>query len=554
MAFEHVLQSLSYLHLGAIAGVAITGYTLYGIIWRLYFSPIAHIPGPRLAAITWWYEFYYDIILSGQYTFKILELHKQYGPIIRINPDEVHIGDPDFFPQLYPASNKRRERWRFWTKQFGADESGLSTIDHDLHRIRRAAISPFFSQRSVRDIQPVIEERVDTLLARFHEHGKASPEIPLDVFYPLSAFTNDVINEYSFARCDHLTEKPDYGRSVTDYLLTGTHYGKWIQHIELILKFINFLPDSISSTLVPGWNEFLKAKREILDQISSIKQTENTPKWQLDVSHPTIFHDLLSSEILTPQDKAVSRLAQEGQIVVQAGTLTTSWALTIAIFFLLEQKPLLAKLRRELCTAIPDPNAVTPLATLEQLPYLRAVIKEAFRHSIGTSGRLARVCTDETLTYIDKSVENKAPKVYHIPPNVPISMTTYKTTTDESIFPDPFAFKPERWLQGDSEHQARLDGYLTVFGGGGRSCLGQALSYAELTLALAKMFRVWGSAEDDDDENSRGDGDDSQLERPSQTMRIAEGTTARDTRMAEDWFIPIPWRGSKGVRVYFKSN
>ena len=123
MAFSHIFPTLSYLHLGVLAGSIAAACTVHGIIWRLYFSPIAHIPGPRLAAITWWYEFYYDIILGGQYVFKIIELHKEYGPIIRINPYEVHIGDPDFFPQLYPASNKRRDRWRFFTKQFGADGS-----------------------------------------------------------------------------------------------------------------------------------------------------------------------------------------------------------------------------------------------------------------------------------------------------------------------------------------------------------------------------------------------------------------------------------------------
>lgn len=37
---------------------------------------------------------YYDIWLGGQYTFKIIELHKQYGPIIRISPWELHISDP----------------------------------------------------------------------------------------------------------------------------------------------------------------------------------------------------------------------------------------------------------------------------------------------------------------------------------------------------------------------------------------------------------------------------------------------------------------------------
>lgn len=48
-------------------------------IRRLYFHPISHIPGPRLAALTWWYEFYYDVVLPGKYIFKIQELHREYG-------------------------------------------------------------------------------------------------------------------------------------------------------------------------------------------------------------------------------------------------------------------------------------------------------------------------------------------------------------------------------------------------------------------------------------------------------------------------------------------
>lgn len=96
-------------------------YTIYVVIYRLYLGPLASIPGPRLAALTQWYEFYYDIILPGQYTFKICELHKEYGPIIRINPWEVHISDPDFHRELLPAgTNRRRDRTHFWCDQFGA--------------------------------------------------------------------------------------------------------------------------------------------------------------------------------------------------------------------------------------------------------------------------------------------------------------------------------------------------------------------------------------------------------------------------------------------------
>lgn len=38
-------------HLLAVLA-ALTAYVVYGGLWRLYWSPIAHIPGPRLAAVT----------------------------------------------------------------------------------------------------------------------------------------------------------------------------------------------------------------------------------------------------------------------------------------------------------------------------------------------------------------------------------------------------------------------------------------------------------------------------------------------------------------------
>lgn len=53
---------------------------LVGIaIRRLYFSPISHIPGPKLAAITQLYEAYYDVYLDGQFTLHLQSLHEKYG-------------------------------------------------------------------------------------------------------------------------------------------------------------------------------------------------------------------------------------------------------------------------------------------------------------------------------------------------------------------------------------------------------------------------------------------------------------------------------------------
>lgn len=59
--------------------IATTGYTIFLTVYRLYFSPISHIPGPKLAAATWWYEFYYQVIKGGQFFKEVARLHEQYG-------------------------------------------------------------------------------------------------------------------------------------------------------------------------------------------------------------------------------------------------------------------------------------------------------------------------------------------------------------------------------------------------------------------------------------------------------------------------------------------
>lgn len=56
-------------------------YTTGLVIYRLYFHPLAKFPGPKYAALSRWHEFYYEVVLKGQFTFKIQELHKQYGEL-----------------------------------------------------------------------------------------------------------------------------------------------------------------------------------------------------------------------------------------------------------------------------------------------------------------------------------------------------------------------------------------------------------------------------------------------------------------------------------------
>ena len=63
-------------------------YLLIGGVYRLYFHPLAKFPGPKLAALTGWYEFYHDIIHRGCFIWKLQELHDRYGTHLMRLPQE----------------------------------------------------------------------------------------------------------------------------------------------------------------------------------------------------------------------------------------------------------------------------------------------------------------------------------------------------------------------------------------------------------------------------------------------------------------------------------
>ena len=72
------------LSLTANITVIVSAYVLYCctfIIYRLYLSLLARFPGPKLAAVTDWYETYFELFqgFGGQYTFQIQRLHELYG-------------------------------------------------------------------------------------------------------------------------------------------------------------------------------------------------------------------------------------------------------------------------------------------------------------------------------------------------------------------------------------------------------------------------------------------------------------------------------------------
>lgn len=55
------------------------------------------------------------------------------------------------------------------TKQFGIPKATFSTVEHELHRLRKQPLDPFFSKASIYRLEPVISATIDKLYRRIEE-------------------------------------------------------------------------------------------------------------------------------------------------------------------------------------------------------------------------------------------------------------------------------------------------------------------------------------------------------------------------------------------------
>jgi hypothetical protein len=76
------------------------GLLVLRTVYHLYFHPLSKFPGPKLAAATYLYEFYYDVIKSGMYIWEIERMHERYGEYHRTQPKAIAKSN------IQPKSNK----------------------------------------------------------------------------------------------------------------------------------------------------------------------------------------------------------------------------------------------------------------------------------------------------------------------------------------------------------------------------------------------------------------------------------------------------------------
>jgi cytochrome P450 len=511
-AFEFILDNKFSLLAFAIVVQVVTT-----CIYRRFFHPLANIPGPFLPAVTKLYQTYHN----RRYYLEIERLHNKYGPIVRINPNEVHLAaDADNYDRIHHVGSKYSKSPNFYNAMC-APHSSFGTLNNEAHRIKRGAMNPMFSRQKVLDLESIVQAKVDKVIRRVQEGLEA--DTPVDLHHAFRAVSVDVASEFSFGECYDFLDKDD----------TGAYFFEMARGIGPALYVFQQFPSLQSLALkTPPWlAPWLSRPLGYVTalQVECVAQIENVKKKiseGRDVGRQTIFTTLLSERDKPDGFRVPStwELKDEAYSVLVAAADTTGNAMTVAAFNVLHNSEIYKKLAAELRTRFPDPDSQLSFVELEKLPYLvsltrratlppcspfftmentqelttftslkSATIRESLRLSFGVVGRLPRLVPEPGATF----------NSHFLPAGTVVGTSSWQMHREPNIFPNPMEFSPERWLQS-TEESNRLNRYMVPFGKGSRMCVGMPLAYAEVYVMLGRLFwrfdggegrrglRVWG--------------------------------------------------------------
>lgn len=300
----------------------------------------------------------------------------QPGPIVRVGPNEIHIRDSSYYNTLYCMTN-RLDKASWFYGLMGSDESIIPTVSSSLHRIRRHAMSPFFSNQAVSKCHPLVQKYADRLAERMEEASKKGEAVPLISAY--RCVTADVILEYTFGRDLRLSEREDWGASFYAAWRTAFYISVFFRQCPWLLDSLKYVPRSILEWALPKVAEIIYIRAETDSMTREVLAMDPEKVEIKKQERPMIIWELAHSEALPEKEKTFNRMADEGNLLLVGGFETTSSMLVHLTYNVLADEEIHRKLKKELEAAIPDPQNIPSHRILEKLPYLTAVIKETLR-------------------------------------------------------------------------------------------------------------------------------------------------------------------------------
>ncbi|KAH8817371.1 cytochrome P450 family protein [Xylogone sp. PMI_703] len=458
----HPLQlenALSGLQIISFLGIILASY----IIYERCFSPLAKVPGPFLACFTnfWWLR----TVLKRQQHLDSLELHKKYGPLVRVGPNHIMVADLEAFKTIYGAGNKFSKSDFYRPFKAKLKWSLTAECDDRIHSKNRRLVSKAYSMDSVKTLEVFVDQVIDHFLGRMEElTGK-----PVDIGEWLQLFAIDSITEITFSKSFGYLDKGDED-GILSLSKTVFSSAAWVGCVPWV-----YWIHHVVSPITGNWlGVTMRSVR--FRALASEKAKEHQSN---DEKHKDVLGYLESVHQKKPDEYSEYDMVSTVTSNIFAGSDTTAISLRAMIYYLLSNPQYHDRFLYELRERREAGQISNPIRfeEAEAWPFLQAVMYEAIRLHPPFAVHLPRVVPEGGLT---------ANGVY-LPQGTVVGSNAWVIHRSKDAFGDDVdAFRPERWL--DPEKKGVMQRYFFGFGGGARTCLGRNIVWLEMSKFLPTFF------------------------------------------------------------------
>lgn len=483
------------------------------VIYRLFFHPLAKVPGPRLASISilW---LVWNVRKGDSHVF-LPALHQKYGPLVRIAPHTVITCSEEAIKAAYSAGTTfTKDDWYQGVaapnkRQRGEDHLDLLTeTNMDKYRKQRRAIGPAFSIVGMEKHEKILDDYIEKYIAKLRSFkGEA-----IDLAEWAHIFALDGISWFT------LSKSQDYSKRGTDGGNMEASFSIWMSWTVLSMfpTFVRTLHDmpKLGQKVMPlaqrvlglrvsaQWPIFGFCVPVILGRVAKLQSTSGLA---LPADRPGMANkfgqeasqqkteddgdddgldekDLLATLMKLHHDKEAnfrpSWVQSIAITVFGAGHDTIMHTLTACIYNLATHPAIVNQLR----SSMAERNVTKTSGYSEivaKVPLFHAVLKESLRMYPAVAFILPRSVPSTGAVVCD----------VYLPPKTTLGVTLWSTHKNPTTYPEQEKFLPERWLTKDKEALRRMDAAWMGFGGSGRSCPGQYMGRFFVIKLLARLVQ-----------------------------------------------------------------
>lgn len=337
-------------------------------MYNLYLHPLAHFPGPPLWAAS---RIPHELGLArGRIIRDLATLHDKYGEVVRVSPNALSFIHPDAWNDIYarkpglPPFPKDMGRY-LDLMNFNDAQVILIAGDAD-HARQRRVLSPGFSEKGIRDQEPVVQTHATLLIQRLRERIHDRPTAgKVDISLWLNWATFDVVGDLVFGEPFGCLQKNEFHPWVA--LLYGLERDLTFITIAKQFPWLNYIAERLLPALfMEKLNEHQKLTKEKIDR-----------RIQSGSDRADIINIILKQDG-TERELSRDEIYSNAVLIILAGSETSSAAMAGCVYFLAQNPQVMHILKNEIRSRFAHEDEIT-FQALSSLTYLTAVLDESMR-------------------------------------------------------------------------------------------------------------------------------------------------------------------------------